>query len=102
MGGWYSVHMVGRYLREGVIVDSTIGPSTSSLLQSFYCNRSLRKQAMSERESEVQNSPVDPLLSVLFEIRQSENRMEKRLKQLEEYVQRSQEEALEKAARKVK
>ena len=61
---------------------------------------------MSDSELELNppaaEAPKDSLATILDEIRQSEKRMERRLKQLELDVQRSQEEAVEKAAKKAR
>lgn len=61
---------------------------------------------MSDSELELNppaaEAPKDSLATILDEIRQSEKRMERRLKQLESDVQRSQEEAVEKAAKKAR
>ena len=48
------------------------------------------------------SAPRDPLSVVLDEIRQSERRMEDRLKQLETEMRHSQDEAVQKAAKKAK
>ena len=61
---------------------------------------------MSDSELELNppaaEAPKDSLATILDEIRQSEKRMERRLKQLESDVQRSQEEAVEKVAKKAR